>query len=215
MGGLLLTFIATLAQTCHSGTKEATILIYGYGLKGVLPLTYLSVWCMLPQLVPNTRVNLCSKTWQQILLKFKLWGALYYWEGISMCVLQRYHIPLTLATFVNCYRRLSSLRLNNQVLWLRDRTMTLVLAARAASIRAGPMLWRWVAHLQWPETWWRIKGVHLLGKWGVQHYWLYCWLTFNLVSCYTPCSDNRWHSLLCDVGRLWSQAVAPTINHQL
>jgi hypothetical protein len=28
--------------------------------------------CMLPLLVPNTRTNPCSKTWQQILLKFKL-----------------------------------------------------------------------------------------------------------------------------------------------
>jgi hypothetical protein len=30
-GGLLLTFAATSAQTCHSGRKEAMILIYGYG----------------------------------------------------------------------------------------------------------------------------------------------------------------------------------------
>ncbi len=32
---------------------------------------------------------------------------------------------------MNCYRRLSSLRLNNQVLWLNDRTATLLLATRA------------------------------------------------------------------------------------
>ncbi len=50
-----------------------------------------------------------------------------------MRVLQRYQIPLTLATFVNCNKRLSSRRLNNQALWLSDRTATLVLAARAAS----------------------------------------------------------------------------------
>jgi hypothetical protein len=30
-GGLLFTFTTTLAQTCHSGRKEAMILIYGYG----------------------------------------------------------------------------------------------------------------------------------------------------------------------------------------
>jgi len=61
-GGLLLTFVATLGQTCHSGRKEATILIYGYGLAGVLPLTCLSVWCTLPLLAPNTRMNPYSKT---------------------------------------------------------------------------------------------------------------------------------------------------------
>jgi hypothetical protein len=36
-------------------------------------------------------------------------------------------------TFVNYYRRLSLWRLNNQVLWLNDRTVTSVLAARAVS----------------------------------------------------------------------------------
>jgi hypothetical protein len=50
-----------------------------------------------------------------------------------MHVLQRYQIPLTLATFVNCYRHLSLLRLSNQVLWLSDKTVTLVLAARVVS----------------------------------------------------------------------------------
>jgi hypothetical protein len=30
-GGLLLTFVTTLAQTYHSGRKQATIFIYGYG----------------------------------------------------------------------------------------------------------------------------------------------------------------------------------------
>jgi hypothetical protein len=50
-----------------------------------------------------------------------------------MHVLQCYHIPLTLVTFVNCYRRLSSLRLNNQVLWLSDRTAMLILSAGVAS----------------------------------------------------------------------------------
>jgi hypothetical protein len=50
-----------------------------------------------------------------------------------MCVLSRYQIPLTLVTFVNCYRCLSSRRLSNQVLWLSDKTATPVLAVRAAS----------------------------------------------------------------------------------
>jgi hypothetical protein len=50
-----------------------------------------------------------------------------------MRVLQRYQIPLTLATFVNCYRCLNSLKLSNQVLWLSDKTATLVLAAKAVS----------------------------------------------------------------------------------
>jgi hypothetical protein len=45
-----------------------------------------------------------------------------------MRVLQRYQIPLTIRTFVNCYRCLSLLKLSNQVLWLNDRTTTLVLA---------------------------------------------------------------------------------------
>jgi hypothetical protein len=50
-----------------------------------------------------------------------------------MRILQHYQIPLTLATFVNCYKRLSSLSLSNQTLWLCDKTVTLVLAAGAAS----------------------------------------------------------------------------------
>jgi hypothetical protein len=33
-GGLLLTSVPTLTQTCHSGRKEAMILIYGYGSIG-------------------------------------------------------------------------------------------------------------------------------------------------------------------------------------
>jgi hypothetical protein len=61
-GGLLLTFSATLAQTCHSGRKEAMILIYGYGSTGMLPLTCLFVWCTLPLLNLNMRANPCSKT---------------------------------------------------------------------------------------------------------------------------------------------------------
>jgi hypothetical protein len=71
-GGLLLTFVATLAQTCQSGRKEAMILIYGYESTGVLPLIYLSTWCTLPLLDLNTKANPCSKTWQEILIKFKL-----------------------------------------------------------------------------------------------------------------------------------------------
>jgi len=50
-----------------------------------------------------------------------------------MRVLQNYQIPLTLVTFVNCYKRLSLLRLSNQALWLRDKTVMLVLAAGATS----------------------------------------------------------------------------------
>ncbi len=132
-GGLLFTFIVTLGQIYHSGRKEATILIYGYRSAGVLFLTCLSVWCMLPLLAPNTRMNPCSKTWQQILLKFKLQGAQYYWEGILMCVLQHYQIPLTLVTFMNCYKHLNLLRLSNQALWLCDKIVMLVLAIRATS----------------------------------------------------------------------------------
>ncbi len=60
--GGLFTFVATLAQTCHSGSKEVTILIYGYGLVGVLPLTCLFAWCTLPLLAPNTKVNPYCKT---------------------------------------------------------------------------------------------------------------------------------------------------------
>jgi hypothetical protein len=50
-----------------------------------------------------------------------------------MRVLQHYQIPLTLVTFANCYKRLSSLKLSNQALWLRDKTVMLVLVAGAAS----------------------------------------------------------------------------------
>ncbi len=50
-----------------------------------------------------------------------------------MRVLQHYQIPLTLVTFVNYYKHLSSLRLNNQTLWLHDKIVMLVLAVRAAS----------------------------------------------------------------------------------
>jgi hypothetical protein len=34
----LVTFATTLAQTCHSGKKEATIFIYGYGSTRVAAL---------------------------------------------------------------------------------------------------------------------------------------------------------------------------------
>jgi hypothetical protein len=61
-GGLLLTFVATSTQTCHSGRKEAMIIIYGYGSIRVLPLTCLSMWCMLPLFDLNMRTNPCSKT---------------------------------------------------------------------------------------------------------------------------------------------------------
>jgi hypothetical protein len=44
-----------------------------------------------------------------------------------------YQIPLTLTTFVNCYNRLSSLKLSNQTLWLHDKTVMLVLRVGAAS----------------------------------------------------------------------------------
>jgi hypothetical protein len=50
-----------------------------------------------------------------------------------MHVLQRYHIPLTLATFVNYYKCLSLLRLSNQVLWLNDKIATLVLTTGAVN----------------------------------------------------------------------------------
>ncbi len=50
-----------------------------------------------------------------------------------MCVLQLYQTPLTVVTFVNYYRRLSSLRLNNQALWLNDKTATPTLAAGVVS----------------------------------------------------------------------------------
>jgi hypothetical protein len=50
-----------------------------------------------------------------------------------MHVLQRYQIPLTLATFMNCYKRLSLRKLSNQALWLSDKIVTLMLAAKAVS----------------------------------------------------------------------------------
>jgi len=50
-----------------------------------------------------------------------------------MRVLQHYQIPLTLVTFANCYKRLSSLKLNNQALLLRNKTVMLLLVAGAAS----------------------------------------------------------------------------------
>jgi hypothetical protein len=62
-GGLLLTFATTSTQTFHSGKKEATILIYGYGSARVMPLTCFSAWCTLPLLAPNTIANPCFKTW--------------------------------------------------------------------------------------------------------------------------------------------------------
>jgi hypothetical protein len=71
-GGLLLIFSTISAQTYHSGRKEATIPIYGLGSTWVLPLICLYAWGTLPLLTPNMRMNSCSKTWQQILLKFKL-----------------------------------------------------------------------------------------------------------------------------------------------
>jgi hypothetical protein len=49
-----------------------------------------------------------------------------------MRVLQHYQIPLILATFVNCYKHLNLLRQSNQALWLRDKTVTLVLVAKVA-----------------------------------------------------------------------------------
>jgi hypothetical protein len=69
---LLLTFTATLTQTWHNGRKHAMILIYGYESIRELPLTCLSAWCTLPLLARNMRANPYSKTWQHILLKFKL-----------------------------------------------------------------------------------------------------------------------------------------------
>jgi hypothetical protein len=54
-------------------------------------------------------------------------------EGILMCILELYQTPLTIAAFVNYYRRLSSLRLSNQALWLNDKTVTLTLAVGVAS----------------------------------------------------------------------------------
>ncbi len=54
-------------------------------------------------------------------------------QTLGGIVLQHYQIPLTLVTFVNCYKRLSLLRLSNQTLWLCDKTVMLVLAAGAAS----------------------------------------------------------------------------------
>jgi hypothetical protein len=50
-----------------------------------------------------------------------------------MHVLQCYQTPLIIATFANYYRHLSSLRLNNQLLWLSDKTATLILTAGVAS----------------------------------------------------------------------------------
>jgi hypothetical protein len=43
-----------------------------------------------------------------------------------------YQIPLTLMTFVNCYKHLSLLRLSNQALWLRNKIVMLMLTIGAA-----------------------------------------------------------------------------------
>jgi uncharacterized membrane protein len=48
-----------------------------------------------------------------------------------MRVLQHYQILLTLATFVNYYRRLNSQKLSNQALWLNDSIAMPMLVARA------------------------------------------------------------------------------------
>jgi len=50
-----------------------------------------------------------------------------------MRVLQHYQIPLTLVTFVNCYKRLSSLRLSNQMLWLHDKIVMILLVVGVVS----------------------------------------------------------------------------------
>jgi hypothetical protein len=50
-----------------------------------------------------------------------------------MHVLQCYQIPLTITTFVNCYRRLSSWRLNNQTFCLSDRIAMPMLAVGVTS----------------------------------------------------------------------------------
>jgi hypothetical protein len=57
-----------------------------------------------------------------------------------MRVLQHYQIPLTLATFVNCYKCLSSLKLSNQTLWLSDKTAMLVLAPGVVSSWTSAMM---------------------------------------------------------------------------
>jgi hypothetical protein len=92
-------------------------------LRGVRCPCWLQTWEWI--LVPKPSSRYC--------LKSKLQGAYYYWEGILMHVLQRYQIPLTLATFVNCYKHLSSRRPNNQALWLSDKTTTLVGAASSST----------------------------------------------------------------------------------
>jgi hypothetical protein len=81
-----------------------------------------------------------------------------------MRVLQLYHTPLTLVTFVNYYKCLSSLRLSNQMLWLNDRIATLMLVVGAVSS------WTYAVMLGCSSSMagnlGRIRGIHLLRKWG-------------------------------------------------
>jgi hypothetical protein len=67
------------------------------------------------------------------IVKVQTIGGIILLGGILMCVLQSYQIPLTLMIFVNCYRHLNSLRLNNQMMWLSGTTPTPMLAAGATS----------------------------------------------------------------------------------
>ncbi len=53
--------LADVPKPCHNGRKKATILIYEYGSTGVLPLTCLFAWCMMPLLAPSMRANPCCK----------------------------------------------------------------------------------------------------------------------------------------------------------
>jgi hypothetical protein len=106
-----------------------------------------------------------------------------------MRVLQRHYIPLTLTTFVNCYMRLSLLRLNNQALWLSDKIAMPVLAVKAMSS------WTYVVMLGYSSLIARRlmtnQGNSLAWQMGAQRYRLYYWLTYSLASCYTFRSDNR------------------------
>ncbi len=71
------------------------------------------------------------------IIEVQILGGMYYWVGILMRVLQHYQIPLTLLTFVNCYRRPNSLRLSNQALWLNNRIVTPVLVVGAYAMMLG------------------------------------------------------------------------------
>jgi len=72
---------------------------------------------------------------------------------------------------MNCHRRLSSLRLNNQVLWLNNRTLTLVLATKAVSS------WTYVVTLSYSS----LMARHLVTNQGNSFAWQMGGITLSII----------------------------------